>query len=263
MNNKNCIWKEVSFYFDNIPQEFSYFKLNYPIWKWTEGIADFIKQFFNLSNQPAVFDSVKPFIERDGIYFSKNIKLKNSVLIPELEIYLGNNIFIEAGTTIQAKTIILDSCKIRQSAYLRENTVIGNSCVIGHGTEIKNSLLFSNNEIGHFNYIGDSVIGSYCNLGAGSILCNLAFRTLQQKKNHLFPEMSLILSEKEQIKANKKGVVLGDGSEIGCNSVVGPFSFLGQNCQVYPNVYVSKGIYSPKSVFKTSQDYKNFNIAGK
>ena len=170
---------------------------------------------------------------------------------------------IEAGASIQKNCIVLEKSEIRQSAYIRENVLIGEHCTIGHATEMKNSILFSHSEVGHLNYLGDSVVGSYCNLGAGSILCNLPFRTLTQKKKQEFPKFSFNTPQKKELSCEKRGVVLGDGCETGCNSVLGPMSFLGKSCIIYPNVYVAKGIFAENSVFKTSKDYQKLNILTK
>ena len=79
-------------------------------------------------------------------------------------------------------------------------------------------------------------------------------------KKQEFPEFSLKIPEKKELASQKKGVVLGDGCETGCNSVLGPMSFVGKSCIVYPNVYVANGIFPEGSIFKTSQDYKKFNL---
>ena len=56
------------------------------------------------------------------------------------------------------------------------------------------------------------------------------------------------IPEKKELATQKKGVVLGDGCETGCNSVLGPMSFVGKSCIVYPNVYVANGIF-PEALF--------------
>ena len=58
---------------------------------------------------------------------------------------------------------------------------MGDNCVIGHCTEVKNSILMNHVEAGHFNYIGDSILGSFVNMGAGSRLANVQFRRLEEK----------------------------------------------------------------------------------
>ena len=251
-------WKDTSFYFEEIPNAFLWFE-KIPIWQWQENIANFIDYFFSKIKSHNIAE-VKKFYKKTELYFSETIVLKQATSIPELKIYLEKGVRIEAGASIQKHCIAFKKSEIRQSAYIRENVLIGEHCTVGHATEMKNSILFPHSEVGHFNYLGDSVVGSYCNLGAGSILCNLPFRTLTQKKKQEFPEFSLNIPEKKELATQKKGVVLGDGCETGCNSVLGPMSFVGKSCIVYPSVYVANGIFPESSTFKTSQDYKKFNL---
>ncbi len=252
-------WENIHFYFEEIPKAFLWFE-KFPIWQWQENISAFLDYFFGKINSHSVTAEIKKFYKKEELYFSETILLEKEASIPDLKIYLAKGVRIEAGASIQKNCIALEKSEIRQSAYIRKNAIIGEHCTVGHATEIKNSILFSHSEVGHFNYLGDSVVGSYCNLGAGSILCNLPFRTLSQKKKQEFPKFSFNTPQKKELSCKKRGVVLGDGCETGCNSVLGPMSFLGKSCVVYPNVYVAKGVFPEGSVFKTAADYQKFNL---
>ena len=195
-------WKDTSFYFEEIPNAFLWFE-KIPIWQWQENIANFIDYFFSKIKSHNIAE-VKKFYKKTELYFSETIVLKQATSIPELKIYLEKGVRIEAGASIQKHCIAFKKSEIRQSAYIRENVLIGEHCTVGHATEMKNSILFPHSEVGHFNYLGDSVVGSYCNLGAGSILCNLPFRTLTQKKKQEFPEFSLNIPEKKELANQKK-----------------------------------------------------------
>lgn len=104
--------------------------------------------------------------------------------------------------------------------------------------------------MGHFNYIGDSILGSYVNLGAGSKLANLQFRTPQEKRDGIiFPiKFNFQRGEKMNINMGKLGAILGDFVEIGCNAVTSPGTFIGKRCWVYPNMTVAKGYYEPDRI---------------
>ncbi len=260
MISQNQDWQNTKFYFENIPEPFEWFQ-QFPIWQWQEKLSKFLQDFFaNFAtdfNVESISSSAK--INND-VYFFQATQLQNEVYISSLGIYLGKGIKIDAGVTIKPSCVVLENSVIRQSAYLRSNTIVGQFCTIGHATEIKNSLVFGHSEFGHFNYIGDSLIGSYCNLGAGTILCNLPFRKIAQKKKNEFHSFGFSCFG-QKILATKKGVVLGDGCETGCNSTLGPMSFLGKESIVFPNIYVSKGVYPPKSVFQNSWDYSKLNLA--
>jgi NDP-sugar pyrophosphorylase family protein len=256
----NLKWYEGEVYFEKIPKEFCWFA-EFPVFEWNEKIPQFLKHSFAnfkiSQNLEALENCARVGSE---LYFHRSTKIQKEVFIAPLSIYLSKAVTIEAGATIHPFCYLSENVEIRQSAYLRNNTLVGASCVIGHCTETKNSLIFEHSELGHFNYVGDSVIGSYCNLGAGSILCNLPFRSKEQKQKQEFPLFQLSAQGKK-ISAAKKGVVLGDASEVGCNSTLGPMSFFGKQSVVYPNLYISKGVFPPKSRFRKPQDYQSLNLA--
>lgn len=86
---------------------------------------------------------------------------------------IGEGSVIKSGTYIEGPCVIGKNCRIGPHAYIRGATSIADDCHIGHCSEIKNSIIMSGTKIPHFNYIGDSVIGSDCNFGAGTKLANL------------------------------------------------------------------------------------------
>jgi NDP-sugar pyrophosphorylase family protein len=176
------------------------------------------------------------------------VEIESPVLLRPLNIFLDQGTVLEPSAIIKGPALIGKGCEVRQGAYLRGNVVVGDHCVIGHNTEIKNSILMNHSEAGHFNYIGDSIIGSYVNLGAGSRLANLEFRSPADKRDILFPRI-LIKVEGEEIHTgrSKFGAVLGDYAEIGCNAVLSPAVLMGKEAWVYPNFTVPKGYYAPKT----------------
>ena len=106
------------------------------------------------------------------------VKLKTPIISENLGIRIGSGTILEPTAIIKGPAIIGKNNDIRQGAYMRGNVMVGDHCVIGHCTEIKNSILMNHVEAGHFNYVGDSILGSYVNMGAGSRLANVQFRSL-------------------------------------------------------------------------------------
>ena len=251
MIKSSFCWDNWELYFEKIDEKFLYFT-SFPIWQWSDKIEDFLSIFFTKIHKTPYKQELENCNKNsDGLYFYSSVKIKENTFLKDHLIYLEKGVKIEAGVSIKPSCVILaDSC-LRQSAYLRENALIGKFCTIGHCSEVKNSLVLGHSELGHLNYVGDSIIGSYCNLGAATILCNLPFRTQKQKMMQIFPKFSINVQQ-QKISAQKKGVVLGDACETGCNSTIGPMSFLGKNSVVYPNIYISKGVFPSASKFKKS-----------
>lgn len=86
---------------------------------------------------------------------------------------LGKGSVVRSGTYIEGTCIVGDNCSLGPHAYIRGFTAIGDDCHIGHSVELKNSVILPCTKIPHFNYVGDSVIGSGCNFGAGTKIANL------------------------------------------------------------------------------------------
>lgn len=158
------------------------------------------------------------------------------------DIYLGPGTVVEPGAFIQGPAFIGRQTEIRQGAYLRGGCLVGDRCVVGHTTEMKNSIMMSGAKAGHFAYIGDSILGKDCNLGAGTKLANLKLiRTnIRVKSGDTLVDTGL----------RKVGAFFGDGSETGCNSVTSPGTFLGPQCLVAPNTTVKSGFYPRKSIIR-------------
>jgi UDP-N-acetylglucosamine diphosphorylase / glucose-1-phosphate thymidylyltransferase / UDP-N-acetylgalactosamine diphosphorylase / glucosamine-1-phosphate N-acetyltransferase / galactosamine-1-phosphate N-acetyltransferase len=184
----------------------------------------------------------------NGLYVEDWIYLTEPVYLKELDIFIGKGTQLEPSAIIKGPTIIGENCDIRQGAYIRGNALIGNHCTIGHATELKNSILMNHTEAGHFNYIGDSIIGSHGNLGAGSKLANLQFRSPDEKlKSYINPIHIHLDSESLDTEMEKLGAIIGDNVEIGCNAILCPGALIGKDVWVYPGMTVPKGYYPAKA----------------
>ncbi|MBK1812186.1 UDP-N-acetylglucosamine pyrophosphorylase [Clostridium sp. YIM B02505] len=160
-------------------------------------------------------------------------------------VWVGKGTTIEKSVLIKGPAIIGYNCEIRHSAYIRENVIIGNNVVVGNSTEIKNSILFNKAQVPHYNYIGDSILGYKSHLGAGAITSNLkSDGTLVKVKYG---------SDIIETGLRKFGAIVGDLSEVGCNSVLNPGTVIGKDSIVYPLSSV-RGYIPGKSILKNNGD---------
>ena len=199
-----------------------------------------------------------PYYHRGGkgVYVQDWIDLAEPVYLQELDIFIGRGTQLEPSVIIKGPAIIGELCEIRQGAYIRGNALIGDHSVVGHATELKNSILMEHTEAGHFNYIGDSIIGSYVNLGAGSKLANLQFRSADEKlKNYIKTIQIPLDSGNLDTGMEKLGAVIGDNVELGCNTIVCPGTMIGKEVWVYPGLTVPKGYY-PANIMLIPKDRK-------
>lgn len=127
---------------------------------------------------------------------------------------------IEQGVVLKGPIIIEANAFVAAHAYLRGGVFIGKQTVIGPGCEIKSSLIFNNCGIAHFNFIGDSLVGSHVNVEAGAVTANhYNERTSKQIKVNI--DGNII-----ETGVEKFGALIGDESRIGANAVLMPGSIL-------------------------------------
>ena len=120
---------------------------------------------------------------------------------------------------------------------------MGKGAVVGNSTELKNVVLFNKVQVPHYNYVGDSVLGYKSHMGAGSITSNVkSDKTLVTVKCG---------DEKLETGLKKMGAMLGDGVEVGCNSVLNPGTVIGRNSNIYPTSMV-RGVIPADSIYKNS-----------
>lgn len=203
------------------------------------------------------FGKIVKLYNSDNSLYEISLHIENSILLPadfysKGGILIEKNTFLEQGAIIKAPTIIGSDSEIRQSAYIRGNVIIGNNSIVGHTTEIKNSILMDHSAAGHFAYIGDSIIGSYVNLGAGTKIANLKFRLESDIRNGNYNEITVYANQKSyNTNLTKLGAIIGDYVEIGCNVVTSPGTFIGAGC------WVSPGIMLPPAVYQSEQRIKS------
>ena len=195
------------------------------------------KDLFKETNYPW---EALPYIKDYIITLGNNLDKDNYTEIEE-HIWVGSNVEIDKLSTIIAPCIIDDNTIIRPGAYIRGNAIIGKNCVIGNSTEIKNSIIFDNCQLPHYNYVGDSILGYHVHLGAGVILSNL--------KNDGTNIDIKYKGKKLPTGLCKMGSVIGDSTEVGCNSVLYPGTIIGKNTNIYPLTRV-RGIINSNSIVK-------------
>lgn len=148
-------------------------------------------------------------------------------LVNPEQISIGKGTVIEPGAFIRGPCVIGRDCEIRHGAYIRGSVLAGNRCVIGHATEVKGSILLDDVSAGHFNYIGDSILGNRVNLGAGVKLANLRL------------DHNSVQVEKISTGLKKLGAILGDDTQLGCNAVTNPGTVTDKGVLCYPCAVLS------------------------
>ena len=142
-----------------------------------------------------------------------------------------------------APCIIGPNTEVRHCAFIRSSALVGADCVVGNSVELKNVILFDHVQTPHYNYVGDSILGYYSHMGAGSVTSNV------KSDKQLVVIHDRFAHEDLPIGLKKMGAMLGDHVEVGCNSVLNPGTVIGRNCRVYPTSCV-RGVVPANSIWK-------------
>ena len=179
-----------------------------------------------------------------------------AILVNPEQIYIGPGTHVEATAYIAGPAYIGANCEVRPGAYVRGDLITGDGCVLGHASEFKNVVMLPRAHAPHFNYVGDSVLGRRCNLGAGTKLSNLGVNSEQDKNlTGRRPAIKNPLPTGASVDTGlaKMGAIVGDGAQTGCNAVLNPGCLLGKNAMVYANVSLGKGYWPADHIIKLRQ----------
>lgn len=171
---------------------------------------------------------------RGAIFLEKGARVEHAILNAATgPIYIGKNAEIMEGSIIRGPFAMGDNSCLKLGTKVYGATTLGPSCVAGG--EIKNSVLFGYSNKAHDGYLGDSVIGEWCNLGAGTTNSNLKNNTGEVR----------IWTPKGQLAAGKKcGVMMGDYSRTAVNTAINTGTVIGVSCNVFGNGLTPKYIPS-------------------
>ena len=169
------------------------------------------------------------------------------------EIFLDEGSIIRAGVYIEGNVYIGKNCDIGPNSYIRGNSYFGDNVHVGNAVEIKNSIIMENTNVSHLSYVGDSVIGSNCNIAAGTNIANLRFdnRSVKTKiKNQMIDS-----------GRRKFGSIIGDSVKTGINSSFSPGVKVGHNSTIGSGVLLYDDVPSNTRVLVKQnhiiQDKKN------
>jgi len=158
---------------------------------------------------------------------------------------VGKQARIRSGAYIQGPAFIDEHSDIGPNCFIRPYTSIGKNVRIGNACEIKNSIIMDKTHIGHLSYVGDSIIGEECNLGAGTITANYRFDAGTIKMT--------VKDEVVDTERTKLGVIFGDRVKTGINTSFMPGVKVGNDSWIGPNVMAYRDV-SPNTVLLLKQE---------
>jgi len=179
-------------------------------------------------------DFVSKFNSKD-FYKSSNCIIKEGVILDSSNgpIIIGENVTVDIGALLQGPLFIDNNSYISPGAKIRPGTMIGKNCKIGG--EVSNSIFYANSNKVHDGFIGDSFIGEWVNIGAGTNNSNL--------KNN-YTNVSFSFNGKDSINTKHQflGSMIGDYTRIGISSMLNTGSYIGLGANVFGAGFQEKHI---------------------
>jgi len=156
-------------------------------------------------------------IKPGNVFIEKGAVVEHCFLnASEGPIYIGKNSLIMEGSAIRGAFACGENAVIKMNSRIYGATTVGPYCIVGG--EIKNTVLFAYSNKAHDGYIGDSVIGEWCNLGAGTTNSNI--------KNNA--SIVKVWTPKGEMNAGQKcGVFMGDYSKTSINTSINTGTVMG------------------------------------
>ncbi|MDD5639810.1 MAG: sugar phosphate nucleotidyltransferase [Candidatus Pacebacteria bacterium] len=175
----------------------------------------------------------KLFIEAKERESSKNYNMESNVTLKG-DVIIGENALIKSGAYIEGPVYIGSNCIIGPNCYIRSYSALESGVKIGQAVEINRSIIGKNSKIQHLSYIGDSIIGENCNIGAGTITANL---------RHDGENVKTKIKDKMVDTGRRKfGAIIGDNTKIGVNTIIYPGRKIAANKSTMPGEKVEKDI---------------------
>lgn len=225
--NINNIWNILDIFPEEIKSDLSLFKLNNPSYE--DKINKSYKSVILSLPRKSINDSHEE--KSNNIYYigkTYNIHSTSCLNIDYGSIYIGDNVTIEEFVLIRGPVIICDNTIIKTHSQIKGPVVIGNTCKIGG--EVEHSIIMDYTNKAHYGYLGRSIIGEWCNLGAGTTTSTLKNNYSNVRINNIDTERMFI------------GTFMGDHVNTAVNTVFNPGTLVGPVCNIFEDPHTI-GLY--------------------
>jgi bifunctional N-acetylglucosamine-1-phosphate-uridyltransferase/glucosamine-1-phosphate-acetyltransferase GlmU-like protein len=139
------------------------------------------------------------------------------------DVAIHKTVAIDSNAILKGPAIISAGCFIGAHSYLRGGVFLDEKVSVGPACEVKTSVIFTNSALGHFNFVGDSLVGAFVNLEAGSVVAN--------HYNERVDKLITVVADGKSYSTGveKFGALIGDHCKIGANAVLSPGTILAPN----------------------------------
>lgn len=246
--------------FENIRNHSTAKRLQHP-WQLMQWNDEMIRADFTLLTEGRLSQSLSSTVntlQPADIFIEEGAKLEFCTLNAATgPIYIGKNAEVMEGSVIRGPFVLGENSVLKLNSRIYGATTLGPNCM--GGGEIKNTVMMGYSNKGHDGYLGDSVVGEWCNFGAGSTNSNIKNTASEVKVWDMDSEKYIGVGQ-------KIGVIMGDYSRVAINASINTGSVIGVSCNVFgagllPTIInnFSWGVNGTKYVFeKAIRDISNW-----
>lgn len=208
-----------------LPEEFVYLNSAVDIVKFNDWA---LRQDFEMKTRGKESAPIPPHVMAqtpENIFIESGAEIKPCFINAEAgPIYISTKVQIMEGAMLRGPLFIGRNSRIKMGAKIYGSTTVGPFCLVGG--EVKNSVITGFSNKAHDGYLGDSVIGEWCNLGAGTSNSNL--------KNNVSQIRITFGPSREPVGAGTKyGLIMGDYSRSAINTAFNTGSVVGICCNIF------------------------------
>ena len=198
--------------------------------KWIKRDVEWVKA--NRKSQP--IDSSNKVVQPDQIFIEEGATVLCSNLnASDGPIYIGKEAIIMEGVSIRGPFVLGQKGVVKMNSSIYGATTIGPYCLAGG--EIKNSILMGYSNKGHEGFLGDSIIGQWCNIGAGTCNSNI-------KNTAGIVQMWNEFKQEWEEVGQKMGMLMGDYSRFAIQSSINTGSYIGVSANIFGNGLLPKNL---------------------
>ena len=228
-------------------------KIEYP-WDIFSKNGDFLTDDFKLitrrrkSQKP---DSSNTIIGKGDLFIEKDAKVFGATLNTETgPIYIGKNAEVMEGAHIRGPFALCDNATVKMGAKIYGPTTVGPHCKVGG--EINNVVFLGYSNKAHDGFLGNSVIGEWCNLGADTNSSNLK-NTYDEVRVWNYPNQTFVSTGLQFC-----GLIMGDHSKCGINTMFNTGTVIGVSSNVFGPGFQRNFI--PSFMWGGTSGFKPYNI---
>jgi bifunctional UDP-N-acetylglucosamine pyrophosphorylase/glucosamine-1-phosphate N-acetyltransferase len=185
------------------------------------------------------------FLTHQPTHIAESAQISEHSVLKGEHIYIGENVRVFEHAVIQGPCYIGNGAVIGNNCLIRACSSIGDGTVIGFGTEVKRSVIGEQCWT-HASYVGDSVVGDYCSLGAGTVTANYRF----DEEN---VQVEVVGKGRMDSGTPKLGCIMADNCKTGSNTTLMPGVKIGPNSLVGPGVLLFTDLEPNKIALQDKQ----------